>query len=346
MSATTTDTDKDKLMPCATFNLQTTTSGGDLNATKVYEMNMNEQYEFDMFETGKNYMYEKKVVLPIDTSVGLFDQYQEQSDKQDICEECTETEISPFSGTFGLRAISSEPNSYINDRDASYQGYDDIDMNISDEDLFKDPPPKEDCPICFLPVPHASGACFVRKTYLPCCGKILCTGCADTTDDEMGKGNMKRCCPFGRVSLPTTLEQKSKRYKKRREVGDAEAIHNLGSQYKEGNSCLQQNFEKALELQLESARLGSIDARNYVANAYWSGEGVATDINRARYHWRLAAMGGHESARHILGILERNNDMNKAMKHFMIAARAGYDKSLKEVGEGYKKRCVNRHDSI
>ena len=218
------------------------------------------------------------------------------------------------------------------------------DMIISDEDLFKDPPPKEDCQICFLPMPHASGACFVRKTYLPCCGKILCTGCADASGDEMGKGNMNRCCPFCRVSLPFSDRQKSKRYKKRREVGDAEALHKLGNQYKDGSSGLQQNFEKALELQLESARLGSIDARAHVANAYWYGRGVPRDINRAKHHWKLAAIGGHESARHILGVLERNNDMNKAMKHFMIAARAGYDKSLKEVGEGYKKGLVTKDE--
>ena len=89
--------------------------------TKVYDMNMNvnEQYGFDMFENEKNCMYEKNVVLPVGTSVGLFDQYQERSDKQVVqsCDECTE--LPPFSGTFGLRA-PSEPNPYIDERDASY----------------------------------------------------------------------------------------------------------------------------------------------------------------------------------------------------------------------------------
>ena len=28
---------------------------------------------------------------------------------------------------------------------------------ISDDELFKEPPPKEDCPICFLPMSHSSG---------------------------------------------------------------------------------------------------------------------------------------------------------------------------------------------
>ena len=30
-------------------------------------------------------------------------------------------------------------------------------MAISDDKLFQDPPPKEDCPICTLPMPFASG---------------------------------------------------------------------------------------------------------------------------------------------------------------------------------------------
>ena len=30
--------------------------------------------------------------------------------------------------------------------------------DIIDDELFQDPPPKEDCPICFLPMPFASGA--------------------------------------------------------------------------------------------------------------------------------------------------------------------------------------------
>ena len=29
----------------------------------------------------------------------------------------------------------------------------DTDDNISDDELFKQPPPKEDCPICLLPLP-------------------------------------------------------------------------------------------------------------------------------------------------------------------------------------------------
>ena len=62
---------------------------------------------------------------------------------------------------------------------------------ISDDELFKDPPPKEDCPICMQPMPYASGLCGVNISYMSCCGMIMCNGCVFAAQDEMKKGNMK-----------------------------------------------------------------------------------------------------------------------------------------------------------
>jgi len=44
-----------------------------------------------------------------------------------------------------------------------------------DELLFREPPPKEDCPICFLPMPHSGVAIGgVNAIYQSCCGTTLC----------------------------------------------------------------------------------------------------------------------------------------------------------------------------
>jgi hypothetical protein len=73
---------------------------------------------------------------------------------------------------------------------------------LRDEALFKDPPAKEDCPICFLPMPVRLVSCaslpdatvssvsiydfaIANKelanmdtvTYYLCCGKSICKGC-------------------------------------------------------------------------------------------------------------------------------------------------------------------------
>ena len=89
---------------------------------------------------------------------------------------------------------------------------------LFDKALFKQPPRKEDCPICFLRLPSLS----TGNSYMSCCGKTICTGClyagAMVGDDQL--------CPFCRVPAPTS-EEVVKRVKTRMDVGDAEAIYDL-----------------------------------------------------------------------------------------------------------------------
>ena len=44
---------------------------------------------------------------------------------------------------------------------------------LHDEVLFKDPPSREECPICMLPLPLD----MEHAAYYPCCGKLICNGC-------------------------------------------------------------------------------------------------------------------------------------------------------------------------
>ena len=44
---------------------------------------------------------------------------------------------------------------------------------MHDEDLFKQPPRREDCPICFLRLPTLD----TGRRYKSCCGKKICSGC-------------------------------------------------------------------------------------------------------------------------------------------------------------------------
>jgi hypothetical protein len=88
---------------------------------------------------------------------------------------------------------------YVNDKTAE----------LRDEVLFKDPPAKEDCPICFLPMPLNFIHCILlppatiasvpiydyamaneelanpeTRDYDECCGKSICTGCIYSFVDE------------------------------------------------------------------------------------------------------------------------------------------------------------------
>ena len=62
---------------------------------------------------------------------------------------------------------------------------------ISDDELFGDPPAKEECPVCMVSMPFSNhGVCCAKKIYHPCCGKVICNGCMTTANEEMKKGNL------------------------------------------------------------------------------------------------------------------------------------------------------------
>ncbi len=48
-----------------------------------------------------------------------------------------------------------------------------IAAELHDEKLFKEPPPPDDCPICFLRLPYLESG----STHMNCCGKVICGGC-------------------------------------------------------------------------------------------------------------------------------------------------------------------------
>ena len=109
---------------------------------------------------------------------------------------------------------------------------------LHDEALFKQRP-SEDCPICFLTLPSLE----TGMRYKVCCGKLICIGCIHAV--RLAKG--KNICPFCRAIAPT-FDEYIKLIKKRAEVGDAAAIHNLGWDYAEGIHGMTQDYDKALEL--------------------------------------------------------------------------------------------------
>ena len=58
--------------------------------------------------------------------------------------------------------------------------------DLHDEKLFKDPPPLDDCPICFVQLPIS------RNTYKSCCGKVICKGCIHAVYNR----DEEALCPF------------------------------------------------------------------------------------------------------------------------------------------------------
>ena len=202
-----------------------------------------------------------------------------------------------------------------------------------DRELFKQPPPLDDCPICFLRLPTLRTGC----KYFSCCGKQTCGGCeyAISTID----------CPFCRTPCHTSDEEDNERCMKRIEIGDAEAMYNLGKIYRNGKYGLPQDNTKALELWHRAAELGHASSQLSIGYAYETGRGVEVDKKKALYYYELSAMGGNTVARCNLGMYEkREGNVERALKHHMIAAGSGRAKSLTKIKELYKYGHATKDD--
>ena len=212
---------------------------------------------------------------------------------------------------------------------------------LHDEKLFQLPPPLEDCPICMMRLPSLE----LGRVYMACCGKVICNGCVHTFRSRVTK-KKDDVCPFCRTPLPTSVEEKMKRYKERSELNDEIAIYCLGVHYKKGENGLPQNTSKALELYHQAGELGSANGYYAMGNAYMFGEGGReVDEKKAIHYWELAAMRGNVDARYNLGIMEKNaGNMKRASRHFMTAVRDGDMISLENIKCLYSNSQATKDD--
>ena len=173
-------------------------------------------------------------------------------------------------------------------------------MTMSDPDpddpLFQNDPPREECPLCCLPMPFSTG-----QAYLTCCGKSVCSGCIYAHVSAMETSNTPRSCGFCRTPVSFSDKTEIQRLKNRMDAGDAEAFHFMACNYSDGARGLSQNEDKAMELWGRAAELGSLRAHSSLAYKFMYSEQNAM---KGMYHYAKAAMGGDESSRHVLGILD------------------------------------------
>mmetsp|Transcript_25831 Transcript_25831/g.44120 ORF Transcript_25831/g.44120 Transcript_25831/m.44120 type:complete len:298 (-) Transcript_25831:140-1033(-) len=207
---------------------------------------------------------------------------------------------------------------------------------LFDEALFKLPPPKDDCSICFLPLP-----CAEQTIYQPCCGQLLCRGCSCKMATDVSKTEIPYC-PFCREPAPTTDEEMLRRCRKRMKLGDAGAWCHIGLLYIDGRAGLPRDRRLALELLQRASELGSSVADFNISSIYVQGY-VEMDKKKVIHHYQRAAMGGHERARHNLGCREVDDgNIHRALKHWMIAARSGHWGSMDNVRKGYDRGYIKK----
>ena len=140
---------------------------------------------------------------------------------------------------------------------------------IYDEKLFAEPPPREECPICMLPLPIESS----KTAFNSCCGKLICIGCLNGMVEGKVGGKVVPICAFCRTPLPTSDEEQNKRVKKLTDRNHPYSFNFLAGAYDQGLRGLSQDRQKANKLYLKAGEFGC-------AEGYYN-LGIAHDRGRA-----------------------------------------------------------------
>ena len=201
---------------------------------------------------------------------------------------------------------------------------------LLDEALFKQPPPRKDCAICMHQLPIAE-----ETVYKNCCGKTICIGCLY---GQIKASNAKPQrlpnlpCPFCRLQPSFSYKEGKERFKKRMELGDADAFFTVGTEYMYGDNGTRQDIKKALEMYSRAIELGSIEAHNKIGILYSDGKYLPKDSKKMMYHFQQGAIKGCEYARYHIGVEEyKMGRKDRALKHWVIGATIGHKGSLDNV---------------
>ena len=216
---------------------------------------------------------------------------------------------------------------------------------LHDEALFSESSPREECPICMIPLPIDAG----ESTFKACCGRIICNGCIYAMAMEeirRGKKNEETgMCAFCRTLPHSSDEESIKQVENLMEKSNAMAYNQLAGYCADGSHGLQQDQVKANELYLKAGELGCAEAYYNLGCSYYAGNGVEMDKKKAKHYYELAAMKGGAQARHNLGCIEgKAGNHQRAYKHFIIAAKAGDKGSLEYVKKGFTNRFVTKDE--
>ncbi len=206
-----------------------------------------------------------------------------------------------------------------------------LEEELRDVELFGPPEEREECPICFVPLPLEPS----EISHVPCCGKMTCAACvmAAMAADEVGQYTCAFCraqvVGIGDEAKDQALRNRVK-LRNRVESGDAWAMFTLAEDYELGVSGVQKDHVSAMKLWLQSAELGHIPALCAIAKSQLNNEfEVRTTKEQALKLAKAAATKGSAKGHAILGFLEnKQGDLDKALKHFVHAAIGGDKRSF------------------
>lgn len=146
-----------------------------------------------------------------------------------------------------------------------------------------------------------------------------------------------------RAKNATSSKMLIQRILKHVENEDVVEIHQLAYFCSLQQHGLQRDMEKALDLYLKAGKLGYCYSHGAIADLHLERNGVPLDRKKAIFYYQQAALGGHEVARHNLGLYESDGsisgkpNMKRAVKHWMVSASSGLDESVTTIRESYQR---------
>ncbi|WP_227546274.1 tetratricopeptide repeat protein [Moraxella catarrhalis] len=115
-------------------------------------------------------------------------------------------------------------------------------------------------------------------------------------------------------------------YQKAAELGHVEAMYNLAVAYFQGDG-VQQNYQKAHAWYQKAADMGHASAKYNLGSMYFYGQGVAANQSHALVLWQQAAKQGNAKAAHNIGVYyyKSNLEQNKAAakQWFLVSCQLG-----------------------
>jgi TPR repeat protein len=168
------------------------------------------------------------------------------------------------------------------------------------------------CPICLEEWDvNAPGVLRV------CCCRLVCRSC----EKKIGSD----ACPLCRVPRPETEAGILARLRRHVENDVPEAISFLGEAYACGYYGLVKSDKKAAKIYRRAVELGDVNAMTQLGFVYETGSGVKLDKEKAGRLYRMAADRGDAFAQSNLGaVLHSEKKFDEALPYFALAADQGY----------------------
>ena len=141
--------------------------------------------------------------------------------------------------------------------------------------------------------------------------------------------------------LPADYKEALIWFKKAAEMGNTDAMINIGDMYKEGYG-VPEDYSEAMRWYKKAAELGDTDAMSTVGDMYKDGKGAERDLSEAMRWFKKAADKGEVTAMNSIGYMYKYGngvplDYIEAMRWFKKAAELGDSYAMTVIGEMYYK---------